>query len=180
VGRRQENELPYSETFKRKMVEKLCGADRISATALSDRVGVPQPTLSRWLREAKVGGMRETPKKSSSPKKKSRRPQDWSAEERLQAVSRASTLNEEELGAFLRREGLRKADLERWRRTLLEALASKAEQRSRRRRSEESKRIRELEKELRRKDKALAETAALLALKKKAQEIWGDEDDNTR
>ena len=43
----------------------------------------------------------------------------------------------------------------------------------------ETKRIRELEKELRRKDKALAETAALLVLKKKAQEIWGDEDDDT-
>jgi len=43
----------------------------------------------------------------------------------------------------------------------------------------ESKRIRELERELRRKDAALAETAALLVLKKKAQMIWGDEDDNT-
>ena len=43
----------------------------------------------------------------------------------------------------------------------------------------ETKRIRALEKELRRKDKALAETAALLVLKKKVQEIWGDEDDDT-
>jgi len=36
-----------------------------------------------------------------------------------------------------------------------------------------------LEKELRRKDKALAETAALLVLKKKVREIWGDEDNST-
>jgi hypothetical protein len=43
----------------------------------------------------------------------------------------------------------------------------------------ETKRINELEKELRRKDKALAETAALLVLKKKAQAIWEDEDDDT-
>jgi hypothetical protein len=43
----------------------------------------------------------------------------------------------------------------------------------------ETKRIKDLEKELRRKDQALAETAALLVLKKKAQEIWGDEDDDT-
>ena len=40
-------------------------------------------------------------------------------------------------------------------------------------------RIKELERELRRKDKALAETAALLVLKKKVQAIWGDEDDDT-
>ena len=45
--------------------------------------------------------------------------------------------------------------------------------------SPEAKRIRELEKELLRKDKALAEAAALIVLKKKAQAIWGDEDDDT-
>ena len=43
----------------------------------------------------------------------------------------------------------------------------------------DAKRIRALEKEIHRKDKALAETAALLVLKKKVQEIWGDEDDPT-
>lgn len=43
----------------------------------------------------------------------------------------------------------------------------------------EAKQIRGLENELRRKDKALAETAALLVLKKKVQAIWGDEDDYT-
>ncbi len=45
--------------------------------------------------------------------------------------------------------------------------------------SVEAKRVRELERELRRKEKALAETAALLVLKKKAAAIWGDEDDST-
>jgi len=108
------------------------------------------------------------------------RPQDWSAEERLRAVARASELREEDLGAFLRREGLRRADLERWRGALLEALDPKAQQQTKKRRSVQSKRVRELERELRRKDQALAETAALLALKKKAQAIWGDEDDDTR
>ena len=44
--------------------------------------------------------------------------------------------------------------------------------------SGEQKRIRELEKELRRKEKALAETAALLVLKKKANAIWGDRGDD--
>ena len=43
----------------------------------------------------------------------------------------------------------------------------------------DAERIKQLERELRRKDKALAETAALLVLKKKVQEIWGDEDDGT-
>ena len=46
-------------------------------------------------------------------------------------------------------------------------------------RGADSKRIKELERELRRKDKALAETAALLVLQKKVHEIWGDGDDDT-
>ena len=45
------------------------------------------------------------------------------------------------------------------------------------RKNVDAQRMRALEKELNRKDKALAETAALLVLKKKVQEIWGDEDD---
>jgi len=102
-----------------------------------------------------------------------KRPQDWSAEEKLAAVLEAAALTEEELGAFLRSRGLHDAQLQQWRDQMLIGLEPKAVKRA------ESKRIHELEKELRRKDKALAETAALLVLKKKAQEIWGDEDDDT-
>ena len=65
------------------------------------------------------------------------------------------------------------AQLQQWRDQMLVGLEPKAAKRA------ETKRIQELEKELRRKDKALAETAALLVLKKKAQAIWGDEDDDT-
>lgn len=46
--------------------------------------------------------------------------------------------------------------------------------------SVESRRVRELERELRRKDKALAEAAALLVLQKKVQALWGDGDDDTK
>ena len=42
---------------------------------------------------------------------------------------------------------------------------------------EYKKKTRNLEKDLRRKEKALAETAALLVLKKKVQEIWGEPED---
>lgn len=154
------------------MVEKLCGPDRISARELSRRVGVSDSTLSRWRREAMVTEMTES-NESSKSKKRPRRPQDWSAEQRLWAVTEASGMTEEELGVFLRREGLRTTDLERWRKTLLEALDPKADKRARKRRRAHSKQIRELKKELDRKEKALAETAALLALKKKPARSGG-------
>jgi hypothetical protein len=69
--------------------------------------------------------------------------------------------------------------LERWREVVRGALAGGQVSEARRQAERDRKRIRELERELHRKDKALAESAALLWLKKKAQEIWGDEDDDT-
>ena len=92
----------------------------------------------------------------------------------------ASNVSEDELGALLRRRGLHRAQLEEWRQQALAALAeTPASRRGRPKTTEEEKRIRELEREVRRKDKALAETAALLVLKKKVQAIWGEEDEDT-
>jgi transposase len=158
----------YSEVFKAKIVEKLLHPNGPSACAVSSEVGVPQPTLSRWVREAV--------RLSDVSKKKNKR---WSADERLRIVVQASELSEEELGALLRREGVHTSQLERWRKTAHGALAGGQVSEARRQAARDRKRIRELERELRRKDKALAESAALLWLKKKAQDIWGDEDDDT-
>jgi hypothetical protein len=100
-----------------------------------------------------------------------------SAEEKVRIVVAASALAPAELGAFLRREGVHEAEVEQWRAAILEALESGVAKGSGR--SADGKRIKELERELRRKDKALAETAALLVLQKKVREIWGDGDDGT-
>ena len=107
-----------------------------------------------------------------------RRPQDWTAEEKLTVVIEAASLPDEELGAFLRERGLHQANLKQWRREMIEGLAE-PKARSSSKPSAETRRIRELERELTRKEKALAEAAALLILKKKAQALWGDEDDTT-
>jgi transposase-like protein len=108
-----------------------------------------------------------------------KRPQDWSAEAKLQVVLEAAALSDDELGEFLRRKGLHDAQLEQWREQLERAAPEVFGSRRRAKVSPEVKRIRELEKELLRKDKALAEAAALIVLKKKALAIWGDEDDDT-
>jgi len=171
--------MSYSETFKAKMVEKMLGGDTVSIAQLSERSGVSQSGLYRWRQLAIVGGMGSGNKRAEDSTKSPvpRRPQDWSPEERLEVVARATRLSDEELGAFLRREGLQEACLDGWRRSMLEAVDVPAERRRNKRNAVQSRRIKELERELGRKDKALAETAALLVLKKKAQAIWGDEDD---
>lgn len=168
--------MDYPETFKQQMVSRMSGPGGVSASTLSEEVNVGQTTLSRWLREAaKIGSM------SKEKTLKPRRPQDWTAEEKFQAVKEVSGLPEEELGAFLRSKGLHEAQLEQWRKKAEEgarlALSSPGDTKARR---GNSLRIRELERELRRKDKALAETAALLILKKKLTALWGDEEDATK
>lgn len=156
--------MRYSEAFKAKMVQKMTGPGARSANELAAEIGVHQTTLSEWKRKA----MGKTATKS-------KRPQDWSAKEKLEAVNAAASLSEEELGGFLRSRGLHQVELERWRQEVLKAL--QGESRRLPKGSPEKRRIRELERELRRKEKALAEAAALLVLQKKARAIWGDEDD---
>lgn len=133
-----------------------------------------QPTLSLWLREAgSVGDMSKRNKKS----KAKRKAKEWTELEKLRVVVEASSLPEEELGAFLRREGVHEAQLNEWREAARQAFEGAGHRR--RKASADSKRIKELERELRRKEKALAEVSALLVLKKKLNALWVDEDDDT-
>ena len=179
--RRKRLLVNYPEIFKEKMVLRMSEPGGISANALSEEVGVSQTSLSKWLRDAVgVEPVAKRVKGKSVKAKVGKRPQDWTAEEKLEAVLESASLSEQELGGYLRRKGLHEAQLEQWRRRVteasMEALSSKS---SRKKASVEAKRVRTLERELRRKEKALAETAALLVLKKKAAAIWGDEDDST-
>lgn len=169
--------IPYSAAFRTRMVSKLVGPNAISATQLSKETGLHQATLSRWVKEASTLERKMARKKSPTPTPQPpKQPQEWSPEEKLAIVLEASALSEGELGVYLRGKGIHAAVLEEWRRQALAGIqgterASKLQV--------ESRKVRELERELRRKEKALAEAAALLVLKKKAQEIWGDEDDDT-
>ena len=95
------------------------------------------------------------------------------AEEKLQTVQEYDNQpDEESRGRFLRERGFYSVEIQRWREEMLEALNGKPGVKDPR-----DQRIRELERELRRKEKALAETAALLTLKKTAHQIWGDSED---
>jgi transposase-like protein len=174
--------MHYSEAFKRRMVQKLSGPGAISAYALAKEEGVSQTTLSRWKRQAgTLSGMTTRKKKKEAQKNTTRkRPQDWSLDEKLQAVVEASGLSDEELGAFLRRKGLHEATLNQWRDLVASALGRPQPKNKKSRELKEAeKRVRKLEREVKRKNAALAETAALMVLKKKARAIWGDEDDDT-
>lgn len=152
---------PYSLAFKQKMVQRLTGKDAVSAAQLARETGVRQQNLSRWFEEA-----RSLPLVASDE----RGVRKWSVEQKAQLLADASKLSGEQLSAYLAREGVKLADLERWRIALEENGQGSAAA---------TKRIRKLERELARKEKALAEAAALLVLKKTIPNLHDDEDDDT-
>jgi len=94
-------------------------------------------------------------------------PAQWPLKDRMRVVLRAEGLDETETGALLREEGLTTADLEAWRKlgSAVEVGTTSS--------AADRKRIRELEKDLKRKDQALAETAAMLFLEKKLKTLFG-------
>jgi transposase-like protein len=176
--------MQYTDMFKNAMIQKMTGPGAMSASALSKQVEVPQSTLSKWLRKAGFDSSYGFPQNAYEHNKMTKlkgpkRPNDWSAEEKLKVVMEAAGLDDEQLGELLRKKGLHLTHLEQWRLQMLDGLQTGFSKKTARQKQADAKRIRALEKELRRKDKALAETAALLVLKKKVQEIWGDEDDPT-
>lgn len=129
--------------------------------------GIPSSTLFGWVQRAKMGGM--------SKKRKRRQASRWSPEEKLRLLIKSSSLPDEELGVFLRKEGLHESDLEEFRSAVLAGLAPPKHSPGV---SSDEKKIQSLERELNRKEKALAETAALLVLSKKYRAIMGGEDDD--
>lgn len=177
--------MPYSQKFKLRMIKLLSSPGGPSATKLSREVGVSQATLSRWLLQARTlpamstgDDAKPTPPDGKLP----RTPRSWTAEEKYRLVVEAAAVPESELGEFLRKEGVHAAQLEEWRTVAAEgaqAALGTPKKPSRKKAQGEAKRLRALERELNRKDKALAEMAALIALKKKADLLWGGGDEST-
>ncbi len=151
----------FSLAYKQKMVERLTGSQSVSANQLSRETGISQEALSRWLREART--MPDMPRTNRTAK-------TWSIDEKVRILAAASKVSGPELTALLAQEGLGLADLEQWRLALGDSTAGSLVAR---------KRILTLERELARKDKALAEAAALLILKKKMDHHWEGEGDAT-
>jgi hypothetical protein len=96
-----------------------------------------------------------------------------SASEKLRLLIAAGGLNDEQLGEFLRREGLHDGDLERFRAEALGGLEGKVHN------AQDRRQLQELERINAKQAKRLREAEVLLELQKKVQELWGAKDDDT-
>ncbi len=129
--------------------------------------------MSLWLRSAgSVSVVMDDDEQKDAPK----RLEDWTPQEKLAAVVEAAGVSGADLGAWLRRRGLTEEHLRLWREAALTGFTTPPSRAGR----GDRKRVKELERELRRKDKALAETAALLVLQGKMEALWAAEDESTR
>jgi transposase len=167
----EERHMGHSIELREKVIETaLTGSQR--QWEVAEKYGIGLSTLQKWLKEYRAGG--DMP----MGRKKEKRPQDWSGQERLNALLETAGMSEEQLGGWCRRHGLHTHHLEKWKEEAVSGKMGKQDTTA----QAELKRLREenkqLQKELRRKDKALAETSALLVLKKKANAIWGDGEDD--
>ncbi|MEC4723298.1 transposase [Noviherbaspirillum sp. CPCC 100848] len=134
---------------------------------VSQLTGIPEATLYLWRKQARSAG-RAVPGDGQNP-------EDWSAADKFAVVLETAPLGEAELAEYCRQKGLFVEQVRRWRSEAQMALGQvpngKAE------RAQDKKRIRELEKDLRRKEKALAEAAALLVLSRKYEALRTDDED---
>lgn len=134
---------------------------------IASEAGIGRSTLTYWLKNHKKDG-------NKTLTEKEKRPQDWTAEERLNALMETGSMSEGERVSWCRKRGVFSHHLEQWKKDILSLSTPNRSSIK----SKGSARLKKenvaLKKELNRKDKALAETAALLVLKKKADYIWGD------
>ena len=159
-------ELKYSAEFIENALVKAYSRGDRSIASVAEELNVKFETLKKWLNRYSSN--------RSDVANKEKRPQDWRRDEQLTALLETHALGEEELNAWCRERGLFPHHLEEWRKTLVAGVSPEGAEPASARvlRAENEK----LKRELRRKEKALAEAAALLVLQKKFQALWEDEE----
>lgn len=159
----------YSTEKKESVLRKLSPPFSLSYSALSREEGIPLTTVYTWHKKQieRVGEMNNRQERKSTI---------WTCEERFSAIVETAKLSEIELSEYCREKGLYPEQLKEWRAAFLDNGAQKAKsnQQLNTQNKADKRRISQLEKELRRKEKALAEAAALLILRKKLDAFYGE------
>jgi len=158
----------YPDEQKARLIERMLPPGQANVPRLAKETGIPRDTLYGWRRQALQARGLSTASAAGGG-------ECWSSPEKFAMVVETAALSEVERGEYCRKRGIYPEHLQAWRRACEQANGG-VSPRSHSERSAERRRIQALESELRRKEKALAETAALLVLRKKAQAIWGEDE----
>lgn len=158
----------YAEERKEAVLKKLLPPYNKTYIELSQEECIPASTIYTWVKKRQqVGKMDSKVVKISRP---------WSIEARFSAIVETARMSEIELGEYCREKGLYPEQIKDWKAEFISSLSgnSVSSQQKKSQGKGDKKRINQLEKELRRKERALAEAAALLILGKKLQAFYGE------
>lgn len=167
----------FTQSFKIQAVEKaLSRSDGVSLKQVAESLGVGYSTLERWIAQSRQQQLEPVDNLANTSHEQ--RPTDWSPEQRLNLIIACDSLDEEAISALCRQQGLYPHHVQQWR----DAIVSNQTVHHQSKAQTEAKTLKQenkaLKKELNRKEKALAETAALLVLQKKVQAIGGSSADD--
>jgi len=161
---------PIPKERKDSIIAKLIGPDATPVTQLAHEEHISSSTLYNWKREAKI--------KAGSLANPDDAPKGWTATDKFEAVIQTASMSEVQVSEFCRSKGLYPEQIQRWKTACQQANnwddALRLNQKDKLKKDKQK--IKTLERELLRKEKALAEAAALLVLQKKVRAIWEDED----
>lgn len=167
----------YSVAFKQQAVEKvLMRQEGITIADVAEALNVSRSALNKWLSLAKQQKLEINNEDLMAAEKK---PHDWNAEERLNMLLTCASLSEEKINELCRMKGIFPHHITQWKIDFIEqqSTSEKATNRT------DIKQLRQhnkaLQKELNRKERALAETAALLVLQKKVNHYYGSDEENS-
>jgi len=158
----------HTKDKKQHALALMSAPEKLSVPEVAVRTGVPKATLYQWQREARTKGL-AVPAGSGVA-------ESWSARDKLGVVVETAALVEAELAEYCRRKGLFIEQVRAWRQACETGIAAGAVEGGPALR-EERKRSRQLEKQLRRKERALAEAAALLILSRKLEAFRTESED---
>lgn len=161
--------MKYPKELKQKVLSRMMAPGNEVVSVLAREFNVTEATLYAWRRNALGAGV-ATPGDG-------RNAEQWSGSAKFAVVLETAALAEAELGEYCRSRGLFPEQVRSWRRACESAFAPSTGGAKADSAKADRQRIRELERDLGRKDRALAEAAALLILRKKAAAIWGEKDE---
>jgi len=160
----------YSIERKDAVIKRMMPPENTPVPVLVEETGISKVTLYDWRKQARAKGL-VVPGDG-------RNPENWSSEDKFAVVLQTATMSGAELSEYCRKKGLFAEQIATWKENCLQGNAStsgksEADWTETRLARDE---VKQLKRELRRKDKALAETAALLVLRKKMHAIWGEDE----
>ncbi len=169
----------YTEGFKIQAVEKaLNRSPEITLSEMSETLGVSRSALQRWIIQSKNQQLDTSHSPMQRVENKEKRPQDWNGEERLKLIIASDGLSEEDTSELCRTRGIFPHHIKEWKQQIIAGTGLSGETKKQVSIKNLRHEIKELNKDLNRKNKALAETAALLVLQKKVNAIWGNDGDS--